>query len=359
MFVGISAVLRRRLWKTDGSALREFPRPDEFAHILEIERRRADRADSVFCLLTLTPSDKHSGPRTYACLAAILPRRLRITDHSGWLDDRRVGVIFPDTRPAGAWKVAEDICRQFPDGVTRPICTVLSYPSAEPWHVESRHEVEEAREPSRQFEPMETVFLIKTPLWKRVLDIVGASAGLVILSPVLLLVAALVKCTSRGPVFYTQMRGGQGGKPFQIYKFRSMVVDADRQKERLLALNEQDGPAFKLKNDPRVTPVGRFMRTTSIDELPQLWNVLRGEMTLVGPRTMYCPEVEGCTRWQKRRLDVRQGITCIWQVRGRSAVAFDDWMRMDLEYIPRRSVLRDLALLIQTVPAVLSRKGAH
>ena len=104
--------------------------------------------------------------------------------------------------------------------------------------------------------------------------------------------------------------------PFEIYKFRSMVIDADCQKERLLLLNEQDGPAFKLKHDPRVTPVGHFLRSTSIDELPQLWNVLRGEMTLVGPRAMYCPEVARCTQWQKRRLDVTQGITCIWQVRG-------------------------------------------
>jgi lipopolysaccharide/colanic/teichoic acid biosynthesis glycosyltransferase len=359
MFEGIGALLRRSLWKMDGSALREFPRPDEFARLLEIERHRADRAASAFSLLTLTPRDKRTEAPTYECLAGILPRRLRITDHIGWLDNRRVGVIFPGTDAAGAWKAADDVCRRFPDGVPTPACAVLSYPSAEPSQIGPHPEVGRERSTSGQLEPMETLFLIKMPLWKRALDILGASAGLVIVSPLMLVVAAAIKLTSPGPVLYTQLRSGQGGKPFRIYKFRSMVIDADRQKERLLALNEQDGPAFKLKNDPRVTPIGRFLRTTSIDELPQLWNVLRGEMTLVGPRAMYCPEAESCTQWQKRRLDVRQGITCIWQVRGRSAVGFDDWMRMDLEYIRQRSVLRDLALLIQTVPAVLSRKGAH
>ncbi len=359
MFEGVGAFLRRSLWKTNGSTLREFSRPDEFARLLEIERHRADRAASVFSLLTLTPKDNRSEALTYECLAGILPRRLRITDHIGWLDNRRVGVIFPGTEAAGAWKAADDVCRRFPEGVPTPICAVLSYPSVESSQIGPHPEVGRERSTSGQLEPMETLFLIKMPLWKRALDILGASAGLVIVSPLMLVVAAAIKVTSPGPVLYTQLRSLQGGKPFRIYKFRSMVIDADCQKERLLLLNEQDGPAFKLKHDPRVTPVGHFLRSTSIDELPQLWNVLRGEMTLVGPRAMYCPEVARCTQWQKRRLDVTQGITCIWQVRGRSAVGFDDWMRMDLEYIRQRSVLRDLALLIQTVPAVLSRKGAH
>ncbi len=125
-----------------------------------------------------------------------------------------------------------------------------------------------------------------------------------------------------------------------------MVVDADDRKKDLMAINEQDGPAFKIKDDPRVTKIGRFLRKTSIDELPQLWNVLKGEMTLVGPRAMYCPEMEACSRWQRRRLDVRQGITCIWQVRGRSSVTFDEWMRMDMRYIGKRSLWKDIKLLL-------------
>ena len=200
--------------------------------------------------------------------------------------------------------------------------------------------------------------MVRVPLWKRALDILAAGAGLVFLSPLLVVVALAVKLTSKGPIFYSQLRSGQGGKPFRIYKFRSMVVDADDRKKDLMAINEQDGPAFKVKNDPRVTKIGRFLRKTSIDELPQLWNVLKGEMTLVGPRAMYCPEMDACNRWQRRRLDVRQGITCIWQVGGRSSVPFDEWMRMDMRYIGKRSLWRDIKLLLQTIPAVLFRKGA-
>jgi lipopolysaccharide/colanic/teichoic acid biosynthesis glycosyltransferase len=200
--------------------------------------------------------------------------------------------------------------------------------------------------------------MVEMPIWKRVLDILGASAGLILLSPLFALVALIVKLTSPGPIFYSQMRSGHGGKPFRMYKFRSMVVDADAKKQELMAINEQDGPAFKLRNDPRVTKIGRFLRKTSIDELPQLWNVLMGDMTLVGPRAMYCPEMDACTRWQRRRLDVHQGITCIWQVRGRSSVPFDEWMRMDIQYVRARSLLRDLWLLIKTIPAVLFRRGA-
>jgi lipopolysaccharide/colanic/teichoic acid biosynthesis glycosyltransferase len=127
----------------------------------------------------------------------------------------------------------------------------------------------------------------------------------------------------------------------------------------LLALNEQDGPAFKIKDDPRVTRFGRFLRSTSIDELPQLWNVLRGEMSLVGPRPLPCHESDGCLGWQRRRLDVTPGLTCIWQVKGRSRVSFSEWCRMDLQYVAKRGVRQDLLLLLLTLPAVLLRKGAR
>jgi lipopolysaccharide/colanic/teichoic acid biosynthesis glycosyltransferase len=359
MLEGIAAFFRERSRRAHDSDVCGFLCPRDFARHLEIERRRADRTDSVFALLTFTPRDEPFQTRTYQLLGAILPRRLRMTDHFGWFDERRVGVIFPDTPATGAWQVANDICSRFPRGVAAPICAVTTYPSTRPSEAEEPEAVGQAYTSSARFEPMETLFLIKTPLWKRVIDIVGASAGLVILSPLFLLVAAAIKCTSRGPVFYTQLRSGQGGKPFRIYKFRSMVVDAERQKVRLMALNEQDGPAFKVKNDPRVTRLGRFLRTTSIDELPQLWNILRGDMSFVGPRPLPCDETDGCHQWHRLRLDVIPGITCIWQVRGRSSVAFDDWMRMDLEYIHGRSLFRDLSLLVRTIPAVLSRKGAH
>jgi lipopolysaccharide/colanic/teichoic acid biosynthesis glycosyltransferase len=143
-----------------------------------------------------------------------------------------------------------------------------------------------------------------------------------------------------------------------MYKFRSMVVDAETQKQQLLHLNEQDGPAFKLTGDPRITRLGKVLRDTSLDELPQLWNVLKGEMSLVGPRPLPCEESNNCLDWQRRRLDVTPGLTCLWQVRGRSQVTFNEWVRMDLDYVGRNSWWRDACILMATVPAVLMRRGA-
>jgi len=206
---------------------------------------------------------------------------------------------------------------------------------------------------------LENLLVRPLPWWKRAIDIVGAVAGLVLASPVLAVSALLIKYGSKGPVIFTQQRAGLGGRPFTIYKFRTMVVDAEEQKAALRKFSEQDGPAFKLTNDPRITPIGRFLRKTSIDELPQLWNVLRGDMTLVGPRPLPVGESDACEQWHRRRLDVTPGLTCIWQVKGRSKVSFSEWVRMDVAYIRRRTFFNDMRILLETVPAVLMRKGAR
>lgn len=206
---------------------------------------------------------------------------------------------------------------------------------------------------------VEELLIKPLPAWKRVLDLLGASVALVLFSPVMLLAALAVKFTSHGPAIFTQPRAGLGGKPFTMYKFRSMVADAEARQADLHALNEQDGPAFKIKNDPRITRVGKFLRKTSLDELPQLFNVLKGEMTLVGPRPLPVKESDQCHRWHRRRLDVTPGLTCVWQVSGRSEVYFDEWMRMDMQYIRRRSLWTDLKLIVSTIPAVLLRRGAR
>jgi lipopolysaccharide/colanic/teichoic acid biosynthesis glycosyltransferase len=213
--------------------------------------------------------------------------------------------------------------------------------------------------PVGQVLALEALLLKPMPLTKRLIDVTGALVGLTLLSPLLLLIAALIKLTSPGPVLFTQWRSGRGGRRFRILKFRTMVADAENRKAQLRELNEQDGPAFKIKKDPRITWVGRILRTTSLDELPQLWNVLVGHMSLVGPRPLPCEETDNCKQWQRRRLDVTPGLTCIWQVRGRSSVSFYDWVRMDVEYIRRQSTWQDLKLLLLTVPAVLLHKGAH
>ena len=198
------------------------------------------------------------------------------------------------------------------------------------------------------------------PTWKRVLDLAGSVFIFTCALPVMALIALIMKISSpRDPIFFSQDRAGLGGKPFKIHKFRTMVVGAEAKLKALRQLSEQDGPAFKLKNDPRITPLGRLLRKTSLDELPQLWNVIRGEMSLVGPRPLPIEEANRCLQWQRRRLDVTPGLTCIWQVKGRSTVSFAEWIRMDVEYIRRRTIFHDLSLLLMTVPAVLLRRGAR
>jgi lipopolysaccharide/colanic/teichoic acid biosynthesis glycosyltransferase len=194
---------------------------------------------------------------------------------------------------------------------------------------------------------------------KRMFDLIGALVALVLSAPVLLLAALAIKLESRGPVFYKSTRIGRGGRPFTFYKLRSMVNGADRHRHHLTHLNEADGPVFKICNDPRVTRVGRFLRSSSIDEIPQFFHVLSGDMSMVGPRPPIPEEVGQYEPWQMRRLDVRPGLTCLWQVSGRSRIGFQEWMRLDLEYIRRQSILLDLQILLRTVPAVLSREGAY
>ena len=216
-----------------------------------------------------------------------------------------------------------------------------------------------AAEGVRPVLPLEPLMCIPLPRWKRAMDIVGATIGLVLCSPIMLTAAVAIKLTSKGPAIFKQQRAGLGGKPFTFYKLRSMHVGAEAQKADLRPYNEQTGPVFKMANDPRVTPIGHFIRKWSIDETPQLWNVLNGDMTLVGPRPATLDEVVCYGAWQMRRLDVTPGITCLWQVSGRSEIGFGAWVRLDLQYARRISVLGDLSLLCRTPGAVLSSRGAH
>lgn len=195
-------------------------------------------------------------------------------------------------------------------------------------------------------------------LAKRAVDLLASSAALIVLSPVMVLVALAIKLTSPGPVFFAQDRVGMNQRRFRLYKFRSMVVDAEERRKELAHLNELDGPAFKMGRDPRVTLVGRILRKTSIDEIPQLINVLRGEMSLVGPRPPLPDEVSNYQWMFRRRLSVKPGITCVWQVSGRSNTTFEEWMRMDKQYVENWSLWLDLKILLKTVPAVLFCRGA-
>jgi len=183
---------------------------------------------------------------------------------------------------------------------------------------------------------------------KRVMDIVISGIALTLFSPIMLLTSLIIKGTSKGPVFFKQTRCGLKGRKFILYKFRSMVMDAEEMKESLKEENEMDGPVFKMKRDPRITSIGAFIRKTSVDEFPQLINVLKGDMSIVGPRPPIVNEVENYEIWQRRRLSLKPGITCIWQVSGRNKLSFDQWMKMDMEYIHNWSLLLDLKIMFKT-----------
>jgi exopolysaccharide biosynthesis polyprenyl glycosylphosphotransferase len=195
---------------------------------------------------------------------------------------------------------------------------------------------------------------------KRALDLILSAGGLVMLSPLLLLIAVAIKLNNpRGSVLYRLDWVGKNGKPFVGYKFRTMVPDADKLKKELLAFNEMQGPVFKMSNDPRVTRLGRVLRKYSLDELPQLFSVLMGDLSLVGPRAPLREEAQSFEFWQRRKLSVKPGISCLWQIRGRSEIhSFDEWVRLDLQYIETASFLLDLKILMLTIPAVLSGRGA-
>ncbi len=194
---------------------------------------------------------------------------------------------------------------------------------------------------------------------KHFLDVLLSITALIVLFPLVLLTAIGIKAEDGGPVFYSQLRAGKNGKTFRFYKFRSMYVNADQKLDELKNKNESDGPTFKINNDPRITKVGKLIRKSSIDELPQLFNIIRGDMSIVGPRPPLPQEVEKYTPEQMHRLDVKPGLTCYWQCSGRSDLSFEKWMELDMKYIRERSLWTDFKIILMTVPAVLTGRGAY
>jgi exopolysaccharide biosynthesis polyprenyl glycosylphosphotransferase len=209
-------------------------------------------------------------------------------------------------------------------------------------------------------------FIVFKPVWrrpemlflKRLIDLVASAIAIVLCLPLWIIIPVLIKRDSPGPVFYVQERVGKNGRLFPMYKFRSMVDGADKMQSRVMHLNEMDGPVFKIKADPRLTRIGKFLRRTSLDELPQLFNVFKGNMSLVGPRPPILSEVSQYRPWQRKRLSVTPGVTCLWQVTGRSEVKFDEWMKLDMQYIENWSLALDAKILLRTIKAVIKRRGA-
>jgi lipopolysaccharide/colanic/teichoic acid biosynthesis glycosyltransferase len=359
-FNRIAINLRKWAGRGPRDGCEELHSLDKFRRILERERARADRRGDHLSLLTFAPRRLEDADTTAIFLTKVLRARLRTTDDVGWLDIRRIGVVLPDTTARGAWKLADDVCLECLGVLPPPVCTVYSYPPDHWSPGENRVPFVANQDPlGRPALELEMLFVQRLPIWKRLLDVIGAATGLVLLLPLFALLAVAVKLSSPGPIIFRQQRSGRGGQPFVMYKFRTMVADAEARKEALIPLNEQDGPAFKVREDPRATGLGRFLRRTSLDELPQLWNILKGDMSLVGPRPLPCDETNACERWHRRRLHVTPGLTCIWQVEGRSLVSFAEWVRMDLKYIRSRSLWQDMKLLLLTLPAVVWQSAAR
>jgi lipopolysaccharide/colanic/teichoic acid biosynthesis glycosyltransferase len=332
---------------------------DEKRFRLELtrERTRVDRSRSPLTVLTIELPAKRTTRADFEHLGRVLVRRLRLTDTIGTFADRQVGVLLPDTSKAGAWKVATDICSVYPVGRDRPNCEVFAYPEDLGSHRDRTPKPDDESVEGNTPASIESLLVQPNPTWKRAIDVLGAIVGLTLSLPLLAAAGIAIKLSSRGPIFYTQLREGLGGRRFRIFKLRTMRQGADEDQSALREFSVQDGPAFKMENDPRTTWIGRWLRATSLDELPQFWNVLRGDMSLVGPRPLPLHESLQCAPWQRRRLSVLPGMTCIWQVNGRSKVSFDEWMRMDLQYVRRRSLLCDTSLLLATGPSVVVNRG--
>lgn len=209
---------------------------------------------------------------------------------------------------------------------------------------------------------MREVYQKKSPVYlriKRGMDVLLSIVALVVLAPVFLVTAIAIKLEDGGPVLFKQYRAGKDMKPFEIYKFRSMYVDADARLSVMMKDNEQTGHAFKIRNDPRITRVGRFIRKYSIDELPQLINIIKGDMSIVGPRPILTFQMEECNSHEQQRLVVQPGLTCYWQIGGRANIKWKEWVEMDLDYIEDMSLWTDLKIIVKTIPAVFDREGAY
>lgn len=355
-----ASLLARILRRETHPELARLPSARNLHKMLERERSRTDRTEAEFALITLQVEGASRSRGKLAQLVRSLKPRLRAADTLGWLDRNTLALVLPSTTAADAWSMLRSLPEKLGNGAPTFQGNVYGYPSnwltsQVPWS-QAVQPLADGGEPVR---PMELFFVSPLPRWKRALDIVGAAVGGTLLLPLLAATALAIRIGSPGPVIFAQPRTGRGGRKFTMYKFRTMVPDAEAQKQTLMAMNEQDGPAFKITHDPRITPLGRFLRKTSIDELPQLWNVLRGEMSLVGPRPLPCSEQDQCHGWYRRRLEVTPGLTCIWQANGGLGVTFHEWMRMDARYAKARTALHDVQLIARTVLRVVKRKASR
>ncbi len=382
-----------KTWK--GKREHEILSEKEFCKILDRERDRVDRQNGTFSIVSFNVNEKNYFSHE---LITTLFKRLRTVDDIGWCCNSYIGVLLHNTDSKGAKCYAKGINDALDNASNDIEYSVYTYPDysridnvdklpikrfgsngtqgdskngLQGKTIFSKH-IEEENNGFIKFVSKdmpglhscslmknENLFTKKSPPWKRGVDIVGSILLIILFLPVMLVTAIAIKLTSKGPVIFRQKRAGIGGAPFTFYKFRSMVTDAEEKKKELLSHNIRTGPVFKMRNDPRVTLVGKIIRKWSIDEILQFINVLKGDMSLVGPRPPTMDEIPEYFNWHNKRLDIKPGITCIWQVYARHNKCFENWVRLDIKYARSLSFILDLKILILTLPAVISRRGAH
>ena len=331
-----------------------------FASILNRERDRTDRTGQEFSLVVFETGAAPRKSPSIRDLVTVLSERIRSTDDIGWFGDGRIAVALPHTPSDAARKFVDNVRKAFPWGTPPPECAVYAYPSR--WIPQAggetgkqRLKVEDA-DAARPLEEMGSHYLCPIPLWKRAIDVTGALAAIILLSPLLLMVALLILIVSPGPIFFRQERVGYLGRPFTLWKFRTMHVNADTtvHKDYLhdLITNEKEMVKLDSGRDYRIIPFGSLLRATGIDELPQLLNVLLGEMSLIGPRPCLPYEAREFLPWQMRRFDTLPGLTGLWQVSGKNRTTFKEMMRLDIGYARRRALLLDAKIVLLTPRAI-------
>ena len=384
-----------------GSRLSSIQPREQFRAIVMRERAGADRNQHVFSLLLFNIGDPEANRVAVQYLAHVVANRIRMPDEVGWFDDKRIGVLLPYTSADGAWKLAKDICQAIAAKASPPEYTIYTYPSkwfsnsnehqdqlhftdlSPEWKTIMSRDISTAKHAdggsnilgtqiasndttlssgilARAIEPF---FLNQLPLWKRAMDVVGALFGLIVLSPILLLVALIIKTVSSGPVFFKQQRIGCGGKTFTMLKFRTMQFGTDTSthknhvKQLINGANNGDSknPMIKLDDHPHIILFGKILRKMCIDELPQLINVLLGEMSLVGPRPPLTYEVEEYLQWNYARFDAVPGMTGLWQVSGKNRLTFTEMMQLDIRYSRKISLWLDIKILLKTPLSIISQ----
>jgi lipopolysaccharide/colanic/teichoic acid biosynthesis glycosyltransferase len=368
----------RALRPGDGEGFRRVHSARQFASILNRERDRSDRTGQEFSMVVFETGAGSRRSPAVRNLVSILEQRIHSTDDIGWLEDGRLAATLPHTAPEGAWRFVANVRRALGDAATGPGCTVYVYPSlwitradgasAPPPDKDTTPSqpgipFPDAGDPgfepkscSRPMEELGSHFLRPIPFWKRAIDIVGSLLALILLSPLGLLTALLIKIVSPGPLFFRQERVGYLGKRFTIWKFRTMDVNTDSavHREHLKELITSGKEMTKLDKgqDLRIIPFGYMLRATGIDELPQLLNVLMGEMSLVGPRPCLPYEASAFLPWHMRRFDAVPGLTGLWQVSGKNRTTFREMMALDIRYAKRPALPLDLMIFLKTVPAI-------